>query len=144
MLEADKPVAAIDILLAGVTTSQVALQLNHRDFQMIGHDTDAGARFVIFSPTGKSIAPGTATHLLRTSAYATPVYVKCADTDAEDVAISISDAATSILSTLNSTLSTPDTPIFDLGGRKLSNGKLSNSQIEKGIYVKNGRKVIVK
>ena len=33
--------------------------------------------------------------------------------------------------------------LYDLQGRKLSNGKWSNGQIRKGIYVKNGRKVIL-
>ena len=34
--------------------------------------------------------------------------------------------------------------LYDLSGRKLSNGKLSNGQIEKGLYIKNGRKVLIK
>ena len=33
---------------------------------------------------------------------------------------------------------------YDLSGRKLSNGKLSNSQLPKGIYIVNGKKVVLK
>ena len=33
---------------------------------------------------------------------------------------------------------------YDLQGRKLSNSKWSNGQIRKGIYVKDGRKFVVK
>jgi poly(3-hydroxybutyrate) depolymerase len=33
---------------------------------------------------------------------------------------------------------------YDLSGRKLSNGKLSNRQIEKGLYIRDGRKLIVR
>ena len=35
-------------------------------------------------------------------------------------------------------------PTYDLQGRKLSNSKWSNGQIRKGIYVKDGRKFVVK
>lgn len=34
--------------------------------------------------------------------------------------------------------------VYDLSGRKLSNSKLLNGQIRKGIYIKNGKKVFVK
>lgn len=33
---------------------------------------------------------------------------------------------------------------FDLQGRKLSNGQLSNGQMRKGVYILNGRKIVVK
>ena len=33
---------------------------------------------------------------------------------------------------------------YDLSGRKLSNGQLSNRQIKKGVYIQNGKKVIIK
>ena len=35
-------------------------------------------------------------------------------------------------------------PTYDLQGRKLSNSKWSNGQIRKGIYIKDGRKFVVK
>ena len=34
--------------------------------------------------------------------------------------------------------------VFDLNGCKLSNSKLSNSQLPKGIYIINGKKVVIK
>ena len=33
---------------------------------------------------------------------------------------------------------------YDLSGRKLSNGQLSNRQMNKGVYIQNGKKVIIK
>lgn len=33
---------------------------------------------------------------------------------------------------------------YDLSGRKLSNGQLSNRQMKKGVYIQNGKKVIIK
>ena len=38
--------------------------------------------------------------------------------------------------------STPDNTLYDLAGRKLSNGKWSDGQIKKGIYILNGKKII--
>jgi hypothetical protein len=35
-------------------------------------------------------------------------------------------------------------PVFDLQGRKLLNSQWSNSQIRRGLYIQNGRKVVVK
>ena len=34
--------------------------------------------------------------------------------------------------------------VYDLSGRQLSNSKLSNRQIHKGVYIINGRKVVIK
>ena len=35
-------------------------------------------------------------------------------------------------------------PVYDLGGRQIVNGKLSNSKLQRGLYIQNGRKVIMK
>ena len=43
----------------------------------------------------------------------------------------------------NLTISQSD-DFYDLQGRKLSNSKWSNGQIRKGIYIKDGRKFVVK
>ena len=37
-----------------------------------------------------------------------------------------------------------ESPAYDLQGRKLLNSKWSNGQIRKGIYIKDGRKFVVK
>ena len=34
--------------------------------------------------------------------------------------------------------------VFDLQGRQIENSKLSNTQLRQGLYIKNGRKVLVK
>ena len=39
---------------------------------------------------------------------------------------------------------TSDSPVYDLSGRKIVNGKPENSQLTKGIYIVNGKKVIIK
>ena len=47
------------------------------------------------------------------------------------------------ISQLSATTHQPS-PTYDLQGRKLSNSKWSNGQIRKGIYIKDGRKFVVK
>ena len=34
--------------------------------------------------------------------------------------------------------------VYDMQGRKIVNGKLSNSQLPRGIYIVNGKKVVIK
>ena len=42
----------------------------------------------------------------------------------------------------DSTVSSSD-DYYDLQGRKLSNGKSSNRQMKKGLYIKNGKKIVI-
>jgi hypothetical protein len=37
-----------------------------------------------------------------------------------------------------------DDAIYDLNGRKVAEGKLSNGQLPKGIYIQNGKKIVIK
>jgi hypothetical protein len=37
-----------------------------------------------------------------------------------------------------------DLPIYDLGGRKIVNSKSVNSKLHRGIYIRNGKKIVVK
>lgn len=87
---------AIDVELAGVSTSQVSLLLNHKQFQMIGRNTEQGSRYVIFSPTGQPIPAGEATALLKISASAQPVAVLASDMDAQAVSVALDQRPTSI------------------------------------------------
>ena len=41
-------------------------------------------------------------------------------------------------------LQSDDDAIYDLSGRKVANGQLSNAQLPKGIYIQNGKKVVIK
>ena len=58
-------------------------------------------------------------------------YVKIAyeeDADAVRAAIGTSD----------------DAPVYDLSGRQITNGKSSNSRLRRGVYIRNGQKVMIK
>lgn len=144
MLRADRPVAALDIELAGVTTEQVSLQLNRRDFQMIGRNTDGGSRYVIFSPTGQSIPAAIAsvgsadgaTAILRLSAPAQPVAALCADPQAQPVILALGSEATGI-DECSGKWTNGREGFYDLLGHRVD-----GSKAHKGVYIHNGRKVV--
>lgn len=78
----DTPLGAIDVELTGVSSREVGLMLNRRDFQLISIDTEGGSRHILFSPAGEAIPVGT-TQLLRLSvASAEPVYATLSSLDA--------------------------------------------------------------
>ena len=78
-------VAALDVEISGVSTDEVSLLLSHDDFQMVGRNTAAGARFVVFSPTGAAIAAGKSTALFAMSRRGSVAAVSCADSEARAV-----------------------------------------------------------
>ena len=47
------------------------------------------------------------------------------------------------IETLHDSTVLPSDEYYDLQGRKLSNGKSSNSQMKKGLYIKNGKKIVI-
>lgn len=84
-------VAAVDVELDGVSTDEVSLLLNHRQFQMVGQNTATGSRYIIFSPTGAAIPAGTTTALLAMSRHGSPVGASCADTAARKVGVAVGE-----------------------------------------------------
>ena len=138
VVSAQKELSAIDIELEGVTVDEVGLMLNQRDFQMIGRNTDWGCRFVIFSPTGKSIPTGKATALLRLSARADLVGIQCSDPQAQEVLMTIGTTPTGIRETTHER--TADDATYDLNGRRVTD----DIPTTKGVYVRQGQKLIVR
>ena len=103
-LMAAADVAAIDMELSGVKTSQVSLLLNHSQFQLIGRNTPTGSRYVIYSPTGQTIPAGEATALLKLSAQAEVVAAQAADIAAEEVRMALGEQPTGISQLMSSAL----------------------------------------
>ena len=137
-VSADCNLAALDIEMSGVRTDQVALQLNRRDFQLVGRNTDSGSRYIIFSPTGKTIPAGAAVDVLRTSEPGTPVSVLGADDDARHVVLAIGTGWTGIETLDNGQASTAaDVKIYNLSGQRMSKPR-------RGVNIVNGRKVVTK
>lgn len=131
-LDARDEIAAFDLELEGVTPTQVRLLLNKNDWQMVTRDTEQGVRLVVFSPTGQTLATGQ-TQLLKLSGDGQPVAAQATSHEAEPVAVGVGSEATGI-----SELQTADgdEPVYDLQGRKLTNG-----QLQKGVYIQNGKKI---
>lgn len=64
---------------------------------------------------------------------------------ARSFVLDFGDGEASGIQTLdNLTISPVDNSVYDLSGRKWSNSKLSNGQMPKGVYIVNGRKVVVR
>lgn len=123
----DTPLGAIDVELTGVSSHEVGLMLNRRDFQLISLDTEGGSRHVLFSPTGKAIPVGT-TQLLRLStASAEPVYATLSSLDATlvDAAIGLRPTGMDgLTSNLSITLRMQDGNLGVTASQTLSNVEL--------------------
>ena len=138
-LDAEKPVGGIDITLQGVKQSQVGLRMSHNRYQMFTHQMGDRLRVVIISPSGDEIAAGKNQLLKLSVAGAEIVSVKAADMDALDMPLAIGDG-------LSTAIDGPDaddeaqTELYDIQGRKLDN----TPRLPKGIYIRNGRKVVIK
>lgn len=132
MLQAAMPVAALDVELEGVKSSQVSLNLNRSRFQMIARDTKAGVRVVIISPMGDEIPAGEQA-ILRLSAPATVVSATAADVEAQRMSVKRISEATGLSSASSEE---EEGYMFDLSGRRIEK---ANAQ---GIYIMNGKKVL--
>ena len=104
LLATTKEVGALDIELTGVSTSQVSLLLNHSQYQMIGHNTERGSRYIIFSPTGQVIPAGEVTSILKISGNAEIIGAQAADATAEEVVMAIGQEPTGIAQLMDDTL----------------------------------------
>jgi hypothetical protein len=98
------PVGALDIELKGVSTQQVSLLLNHRQYQMIGRNTAEGSRYVIYSPVGQAIPADDVQALLKVSGTAEILAAQVSDMDAAELPIAIGDTPTGIRQLANGTL----------------------------------------
>lgn len=135
-LDAQDEIAAFDLTLEGVNSSQVRLMLNSTDWQMLSRETDSGMRLVVFSPTGQTLPTGT-TQLLRMSANGSPVDVQATSACAEELPAYAWSEATRIEGTLLE--DTDDSPVYDLLGRRVD----MNTRAKSGkVYIKNGKKVM--
>ena len=88
MLASNCEIAALDIKLQGITSSQVELKLNNMRFSMFARDCDDGVRIIIMSLTGGVIPTGL-TGILELYDNATISYVRAADVQAGNVDVDI-------------------------------------------------------
>lgn len=137
-IDAATKVAALDITLQGINSRQVALQLPADRFQMLTRDTDTGVRVVIISPAGYTL-PLTTTPLLRVASGAQLTDVRLADAQARSIAASI--VSGELVGVQPMPAPPADESVYDIQGRRLP---AANSRQPKGIYIKDGRKTVVR
>jgi hypothetical protein len=134
-LTAQDEIAAFDLMLEGVNSSQIRLMLNMNDWQMQTLDTEYGVRLVVFSPTGQTLPTGD-TQILRMSAAGMPIGAQASNADAVDVTIGVAANPTGI-SELEQDVD--NGYVYDLTGRKVKENTVRKAA---GIYIKNGKKVM--
>lgn len=98
-------IAAFDLMLEGVTPSQVHLLLDENDWQMATRQTATGTRLIVFSLNGATLPVGTATQLLQIDGTAMPVSVQASSPLATTVGVTLSaQGTTGILEMADRTL----------------------------------------
>ena len=136
MLTTANEVGAIDLELKGVNTSQVSLLLNHRQYQMIGRNTENGSRYVIFSPTGKPIPASEEVALLAVSSQTKLIAAQAADMEAEELVLAIGQpTGIEAIEIGQQTTDNKQQTIYNVAGQRLS-------KMQHGINIINGRKVL--
>lgn len=94
-LQSMDDIAALDIELAGVSSSQIRLLLNSADFTMQSRNTAEGVHVVIFSPTGAFLPAGT-TDVIKCSREVTLLSAAGSSPLAENVNVGVNLQPTSI------------------------------------------------
>lgn len=160
-LEADSPVAALDVVLSGVTADEVQLALRRSDFQMIVRNVapasaDVAAasppavRIVILSINGSTL-PAADACIIRTARRATIEAIDASDADAQRLSLGVIGSAPTGIDALDADSDAPDAaPVYDLSGRRVyperqSKGVStvrSNGSTPSGIHIVGGRKVV--
>lgn len=120
-LDAETPVAALDIALSGVSADEVQLSLRRTDFQMMARNTADGVRIVIISTNGTPL-PDAGTCILRTARRATVEAVDAADADAQRLSLSIVGATPTAIDAIgadghDNAGSNDASAVYDISGR---------------------------
>ena len=136
VLDAADEVAAFTVELTGVKASQLRLLLNRTQWQMQTRDTEQGVRLVVFSPIGQTLPVGVTSLIKLSTEGSWLVAVDATNAEAEPIVTGIGSGIPTGIVVLPSGDESGEA-VYDLQGRKRD----SNSQLRKGIYIKNGKKV---
>ena len=135
-VSASAEIAAMDILMTGVTESQVRPLLSKKKFSIMTKETGNGVRAVIFSLTGETIPAGV-NELFEITADVVIDEAMASDIRANAMKIAIEDNGTTRIESITD-VNDGNCMIFDLMGRRIE--KITSP----GIYVINGEKTLVK
>ena len=89
-------VGAIEVELRGLSSDEVSLALNRKDFQMASLDIEGGSRHIIYSLSGKSVPVGTAAILRLSNDYADVADAALSTVDAKSLSLTIGATPTGI------------------------------------------------
>ena len=96
VLFTEKPVAAMDIRLAGVLEKDISPLLDKEKFQFVFKDSGTGTRLILISFTRDALFPGRTVIATIGSRDASLIDVKASDPDAQPVPIRISSGTTGV------------------------------------------------
>lgn len=151
ILNTSRPVAALDIFIKSVDGSQLSTinsQLPSGMTVSQKEQPDGNLHLIIYSLSGKAIPVGKA--MIATGIKGTTVNnAVLVDEDARKLTVALNDASAVITSVDNLPLSRENETgaVYDLQGRKITDNNqqsTANGQLPKGIYIINGKKVIIK
>jgi hypothetical protein len=137
VLYTTKPVAALDLRIAGIMPDKL-----HWNTEMMGFATataaqNGGTHAIIYSMQPRQIEEGL-TVLATYDAHLSPNITSVILSDSKARPISVSNSLPTGITSIQNSQSTTDNSVYDLQGRKVI-GKQ-----KKGMYIENGRKVVIK
>jgi len=139
LLNNTEAVAALQLFIKGATVRNINItSMLRNNFSIAMRDVAGGVRIVIYSTAGKELLPGQYELVTNLPANAIVTEARVSDKEAHRLGISINNETTGINSIKISDEQSQD-KWTDLKGRTL-NGKPTQS----GIYIKNGKKIIIK
>ena len=137
VLYTTKPVAALDLRIAGIMPDKL-----HWNTEMMGFATattaqNDGTHAIIYSMQPRQIEEGL-TVLATYDAHLSPNITSVILSDSKARPISVSNSLPTGITSIQNSQSTTDNSVYDLQGRKV------NGKQKKGMYIENGRKVVIK
>ena len=137
------PVAAMDIVISQVdhfTTSSLQGMTTAKKTM-----ADGKLHLIIYNTAGKTLPAGE-TVIGTCSHEATISSAMLVDEEAQPLQVKLNDATTGINSIDNSQLTIDNARgnIYSLDGRKVADGSLPTGKLPKGVYIINGKKVVIK
>ena len=137
VLYTTKPVAALDLRIAGILPEKLQWNTEAMGFATAATSQDDGTHVIIYSLQPRQIEEG-ATVLATFDAHLHPNITSAILSDSKAQPISVGNSLPTGISEIENGRLEIEDSIYDLQGRKVS-GKQ-----KKGMYIENGRKVVIK
>jgi len=137
VLYTTKPVAALDLRIAGIMPDKLYWNTEMMGFATATTAQNDGTHAIIYSMQPRQIEEGL-TVLATYDAHLSPNITSVILSDSKARPISVSNSLPTGITSIQNSQSTTDNSVYDLQGRKV------NGKQKKGMYIENGRKVVIK